>query len=158
MEKFIGTIQKMCGNGYIVKNRTLSRNEIDMNKMTTYFAKFFEYILIKEDDIEDVGDAPIEEIVKIREKHSEKIEQYVKTCALIKWYNYFGNGTFNMGLEYDDADNRTVLKNDWHCFLHLNFTYYLINTNKNCILYEYVICCSEDNCDFYHYSDFVNTL
>jgi hypothetical protein len=147
----------------------------DIGSVTVNFSLFIETVLNDEEDedyenCENYSENLTDNIKKIREMHIDKIKQYVSENELNNWYAFLNDGTFNMGINYDDEINDTVLKDDWYCFLHFHdadyhMRYWLININPNCALYEYVIYCEGDgswdlkyNTDFYHFSDIEKKL
>jgi len=87
-----------------------------------------------------------------------KIEQYVKSTELKKYYDSENNTNFDVGFSYDEKFNTKVLVHDWHWFLHYhaddNAKCWLINTNPESNLFEYVIYCGHEcNYELFHFSE-----
>lgn len=115
---------------------------------------FFEGVF--ENNIDEYKDfySNYEDIKKIKNKYSDKIKQYADENKLV-----VDDDEDTTDVKIDETTVEELLNKDWKCFLYYKYfdgqhdINWIINTNPNSVLFEYVFVCGREDLDFYHFSE-----
>ena len=109
-----------------------------------------------DNELNDVADNELNDVADNELNDVDKIKQYISENKLIRE----DNDDLCVVIKEDRLDD--LLKKEWYCFLCYEYfdgqhnAYWIINTNKDSPLFEYVFVCgmsdSTDLFDFFHFS------